>query len=369
MRLSFVFLFLLCGGCSWFNDDKGIFVNKNDDYLDAQGRSGLVVPGDLNPERVRDPFPIPPTPEQMNPQFYPKRPPQPDAIYANDTRNEVRIQRLGDRSWLAIPESPNIVWPKIKQFLAENAIPVAAESSPDGRIDTGWLTITNEQYRDVIRLLIRDGRDKTKIASGRDRLRIRVEQGMREDTSEVHVRHENDSMGLPGPDLLVDLNTVESKILDIETDMLNALGGFIAAKVSEQTYTMVAQKISLGAKSLITRDEQGAPTLLLFLDQDRAWAALGQALDRAEMNVTDQDRSEGLYYVNVTESFLAGEQKKGFFGRMFSFGRGGSGEDLQIHLQRDDARTFAVSILNDQAEPANRDLSQQLLIMIREFAS
>ena len=192
---------------------------------------------------------------------------------------------------------------------------------------------------------------------------------MRERTSEVHVRHENDSMGSPGPESLVDLNTVESKIPDIETDMLNALGGFIAAKVSEQTYTMVAQEITSGAKSLITRDAQGEPTLLLFLDQDRAWASLGQALNRAQMNVTDQDRSEGRYYVNVTESFLAGEQKKGFFRRMFSFGSGDSSEDLQIHLQRNDLRTFGVSILNDQAEPADRDISQQLLIMIREFAS
>jgi len=369
MRLLFGFLLFMLAGCAWFNDDKGIFVDKSDDYLDARERPGLVVPSDLNQQRVRDPFPIPPTPAQLNPEFYPRRPPQPNAIYANDTRDEVRIQRLGERRWLAIPESPITIWPKVKQFLAENAIPVAAESGPDGRIDTGWLTITNEPYRDVIRLLIRDGRDKTKIASGRDRLRIRVEPGMRERTSEVHVRHENDSMGLPEPDTLVDLNTVESNIADIETDMLNELGAYIVAKVSEQTVSMVAQEISSGAKSRIARNEEGAPTLLLFLDRERAWAALGQALKRAEMNVTDQNRTEGRYYVNVTETFLAGEQKKGFFRKMFSFGRGDKGEDLQIHMQRSSETTFAVSILNEQAEPANRDLSQQLLIMIREFAS
>lgn len=369
MRLWCVFLLLPCVGCAWFNDDEGVFVNKSDDYLDAQERSLLVIPGDLDQARVGDPFPIPATPTQQNPEFYPKRPPQPNAIYANDTRDEVRIQKLGERRWLALPESPDTVWPKVKQFLAENGVPVATETASKGRIDTGWLTISNEPYRDVVRLVVRDGRDEAKVASGRDRLRIRVEQGMRERTSEVHVRHENDSMGAPAIDALVDLNTVKSNIPGIETDLLNELGAYIAAKVSEQTVSMVAQEISSGAKSIITRNVDGTPTLLLFLDDERAWAALGQALIRAEMNVTDQNREEGKYYVNVTEDFLAGERKKGFFRNMFSFGGGDKGEDLQIRVQRSSDTTFAVSILNELSEPADRALSQQLLIMIREFAS
>ena len=118
----------LSGGCSWFNDDEGVFVNKSDDYLDARERSGLVIPADLNQDRVGDPFPIPPTPTQLNPEFYPQRPPQPSAIYANDNRDVVRIQSLGERRWLALPESPSTVWPKVKQFLAENGVPVAGES-------------------------------------------------------------------------------------------------------------------------------------------------------------------------------------------------------------------------------------------------
>jgi len=356
-------------GCSWLNDDKGFFVNKNDDYIDAKAHADLVIPEDLDAARVRDPFPIPPSPPQQNPQFYPQQPPQPNAIYANDTRDEVRIQRLGERRWLALPEAPITVWPKVKQFLAENGVPVAMESGHDGRIDTAWLTIANEPYRDVIRLVIRDGRDKAKVTTGRDRLRIRVEQGMRERTSEIQVRHENDSMGPPTSDALVDLNTLASDIDDIETDVLNELGAYVAARVSEQTVSMVAQEIASGTKSLITRDAAGEPTLLIYLDDERAWATLGQALIRAEMNVTDQSREEGKYYVNVTKAFLAGEEKKGFFRKLFSFGRGDRGQNLQIYLQPSGASAFAVTILDDKARPADRDLSQQLLLMIREFAS
>jgi outer membrane protein assembly factor BamC len=359
---------VLLAGCSWLNDDEGVFVDTSNDYLDAQEGPGLAIPDDLNQGRVGDPFPIPPTPPQLNPEFYPKQPPQPGAIYANDTRDSVRIQRLGDRAWLAVPEGPTTIWPKVKQFLADNGVPTGTEVGPEGRIDTDWLTISNEQYRDVIRLLIRDGRDEAAITTGRDRLRIKVEQGLRDRTSEVHVRHENDSMGLPGDDNLIDLHGVRSHIAGIETDMLNDLGAYIAAKVSEQTVSMVAQDISSGAKSVLTRDAQGTPTLLFYLDFERAWATIGQALKRAEMNITDEDRTEGKYYVNVTERVLAGEDEEGFFGRMFSFG-GEEGQDLQILLARSDANAFAVSVLDDQAQPVDRELSQQLLIMILEFSS
>ena len=80
----------------------------------------------------------------------------------------------------------------------------------------------------------------------------------------------------------------------LEADMLNEIGAYIAAKVAEQTVSMVAQQIGSGAKSEVIRNTDGVPTLLLYLDQDRAWAAVGQALVRAEVDVTDQDRDVGL---------------------------------------------------------------------------
>ena len=60
--------------------------------------------------------------QQRNASFYPDRPPLPDAKYVTDNRNEVRMQRLGDRNWLVIPEAPTTAWPKMKQFLRTMAL-------------------------------------------------------------------------------------------------------------------------------------------------------------------------------------------------------------------------------------------------------
>ena len=85
--------------------------------------------------------------------------------------------------------------------------------------------------------------------------------------------------------------------------------------------------------------------------------------------ITDQNRDEGTYYVNITEAFLAGEEKKGFFGRMFSFGGGEDAKELQIQMERSGEEIYSVSVLDANAAPVDRELGQQLLIMIREFAS
>ena len=127
--LAVVLMGCLIAGCSWMRPgEEGIFLNPKDDYLDAYQHPELEVPEDLPEIGDSDPFPIPPTEVAENPQFYPNRPPLPDAIYANDKRDEVRIQRLGTRRWLVIPEEPTTVWPKLKQFLADNGVAVPWEN-------------------------------------------------------------------------------------------------------------------------------------------------------------------------------------------------------------------------------------------------
>lgn len=355
----------LLPGCGWFNDDKGFFVNRDDDYIDMQEREALVVPSDLHAAKVADPFPIPRTPRQLNPDYYPNQPPRPDAIFANDNRDEVRIQRLGDRTWLVVPESPTTVWPKVKQFLAENGIAVASEMSVHGRLDTEWLDTSRESYRDIIRTVIRAAKEQDGFLEGQDRLLIRVEPGLRENTSEVYVRHENDALGLPSVGV-VDLTSMRSLIPAAEVDALSEIGAYIAAKVSEQTISMVAREITAEVKSSVERNAEGVPVLELRLDYDRAWATVGQALTRAEVSVEDQDQVQGVYYVMVPDDVLTGKEKGWLSGLM---GRGGKGYDLQLHFEQAEGGAYHVNVTDAEAQPVDREFGQEVLTMIREFAS
>ena len=58
MRWSWLLLLALAG-CSWMSDDKGIFVDRGDDYLDVKENPPLVIPEDLDADQLADPFPVP----------------------------------------------------------------------------------------------------------------------------------------------------------------------------------------------------------------------------------------------------------------------------------------------------------------------
>lgn len=356
-------------GCGWLSSkDEGMFINPKDDYLDSVQHNKLVIPEDLRDLDDTDPYPIPPTPVALNPRFYPDRPPLPDAIYANDNRDEVRIQRLGKRRWLVIPEPPTTAWPKLKQFMAENAIAITFDAADVGRLNTDWLKIEDTAYRDVIRTLLKDAKAAESFFRGQDRFLIKVEQGLRPLTTEIHVRHENDSISLPVRDEIVEIDGLRSHIDVAEDDLLNEIGAYIAARVAEQTVSKVALQIGSAKKSELVRDATGYPVLHLYLDYERAWATLGQALDNAKVEITNLDRDAGLFQINIPASVFSGEEEGGFFCRL-TFSCGEDDLDVQIAVTGE-KESYEVRVLEAQGTAqVEADLAQQVLVLIREFSS
>ena len=206
---------ILATGCGWFGGNKPDERDPND-YLQAQPEADLQVPADLPSKPSLDPFPVPQIAQQINPSFYPKKPPLPDAMYANDNRNEVRIQRLGARAWLAIPEPPTTAWPKIKQFFADNGVAFDFEDPEEWRLNTAWLALDAEAYRDVVRAAVLGAKQTAGLGQGMDRLLIRVEQGLQPTATEVHLRHDNDQQGSAIAATVASLNAVDSDLSDAE---------------------------------------------------------------------------------------------------------------------------------------------------------
>ncbi|MEM9620664.1 MAG: outer membrane protein assembly factor BamC [Pseudomonadota bacterium] len=364
-------LSLLVSACSWFSSgEEGVLLNPKDDYLDARQDNQLVVPDDLQDLADTDPFPIPATPVPQNPVFYPDKPPLPDAIYANDNRDEVRIQRLGTRSWLVVPEPPTTAWPKIKQFLAENGVALALDNPEVGRLNTEWLRIEQTQYRDVVRAVIRDAKNSVRLNLGQDRYLLKVEQGLRPRTTEVHIRYENDSAILPARDDIVALTGLQSHIAQAEDDLLNEIGAYVAAKVAQQTVSKVALQIGSQQKAELARTPDGYPVLKLHLDYERAWATLGQALSNADVAVAELNREAGVLLVNIPPEAFGEEQGRGFFCRI-TFSCDDKDDTLDVRLVIDgEEDNYSVSVLQpDSDAPIPPDLSQQVLVLIREYAA
>ena len=85
----------------------------------------------------------------------------------------------------------------------------------------------------------------------------------------------------------------QSDIAEVESQLLNELGGYIAANVADASISFVARNISTQSKADLQRDASDLPVLRLNLDFERAWATVNQALHEAKLDVTDVDRIGG----------------------------------------------------------------------------
>ena len=350
-------------------DDKP----KKTTYIDLRPQAPLEVPADLRQVKPSQVSAIPAIGEQRNASYYPDRPPLPDAKYASDNRDEVRVQRLGSRSWLVIPESPTTAWPKMKQFFADNGI-VLIDDRPDvGRLNTAWLEDTSSPARDIVRTLMQRARSEAGLESGEDRFLLRVEQGMQPQSTEVHLRHDNDELnGVVAPDLLR-VQEVNSDLVAAEKALLEQIGGYVAARVAESTVSKVALQIGSQPKSDMRRNADGIPELSFFLDRRRALASLTQSLRNAGVLINSEDSDAGRFDISIPNEVLTGKKSGGILCRV-TFSCGSQNETnvtllMSEAIATDKGDAYKIFVLQDGQLMADPDKAQEILVMIREFAT
>ena len=202
----------------------------------------------------------------------------------------MRIQRLGDRRWIVLGDPPAQVWPLTKQFLADNGVGLGREDAAAGSVDSAWIVIADQEYGDVVRSAIRDGRAKHAeeagevVPAGRDRLRFRVERGIRRGSTEVHVVHQR-AIGVD--------DTLADALPEVQAEVTAQLAEYYAAGVSGSV-SMLGRDIASAHKAEIVKDDKGYPALHLRVDFDRAWATVNQALQRAEISA-EGDLEDAVY--------------------------------------------------------------------------
>jgi len=366
-----IFIGVLVTGCSWFGREEGVIINPDDDYLEAVQAPSLSIPDDIARIQNSDFIPIPKIPEQVNPRFYPDSPPLPDAIYSNEKRDDVRMQKLGSRNWLIVPEPVTTSWPKLKQFFADNGVGLILDEPSMGRLDTEWLEISQEDaYRDVIREILKENQAEGILGEGRNQISVKLEQGLRVDSTEIHIRHENDLMSSSENQGAEAFWQVKSDSVDAERDVLNEIGAYIAAKVSEVTVSKVALEIGSVQKSELLRDSNGYPILRLKLDFQRAWATIGQALGNAEADIIELNREDREFIANLPLESL-GVEKTGQVLCRLTFSCSGRDRELPVLIQirANGPDVFDVIIYGQDREQLDAEIAQQISVMLRDFAT
>jgi outer membrane protein assembly factor BamC len=341
-------------------------------YVDLRPQPPLQVPEDMRAIDLEQVVPDLDTSNLQNASFYPDRPPLPDALYSADNRDEVRMQRLGERNWLVIPEPPTTAWPKMKQFFADNGVILVDDRPGIGRLNTAWLETSDRPARDVVRTLLNTAREEAGLSTGKDRFLIRVEQGLQPASTEVHLRHDNDTLGNDLSADLVRVQEANSDLLAAEKALLQQIGAFVAARVSESTVSKVALQIGSQPKTELLRNDNGIPELSFYLDKARAVASVTQSLNNAGILIDDQDSDAGRFDITVPREVLTGG-KGGILCRItFSCGSRSEREYTLLisePVATDKGQAIKVYVLQNGQLLADPDRAQELLVVIREFAT
>ncbi len=338
LKLKLIVLLILSpllSSCGWLFGDNGFFPDRSNDYLRAEKSESIELPKGLS--IVRDDEDVTgqkssieyEIPELAVSQVLAStfEVPRVESLDVVENKGSVRIQRFESEQWVLVNSSTGQTWPLVRSFLLSNQIPLEVEDGARGIIETAWLKYTSGQEEsganigtDVEASSLAKSNNVTTPNSeniiNNEKYRFMLKQGVQKDTTEIIVRHLSASFVGEG----VSLWTPKSSDASREDNMVNLLAEHLAGSPNQASYSLLAQGIGSVSKVTLNYDGNGVPYLDLRLPFDRAWASLGLALKKASYEVNDLDRSQGVYYVRYVPREEK-QKKRGFFKRLFSFGR------------------------------------------------
>ncbi|WP_020654993.1 outer membrane protein assembly factor BamC [Massilia niastensis] len=250
----------------------------------------------------------------------------------------VRVERAGDQRWLVVKQTPEQLWPQLRQFWEDMGFALETESVPTGTMETAWVENRSKIPQDFLRNAIGKVFDKAYSTGERDKFRTRLER-LPDGSTEIYVSHRGAEEVLTGAQKETTVWTTRANDPGLESQFLSRMvahltgtkdvktaeGTVASAPLAPQHAKLVGDKVEL---------DEGF---------DRAWRRVGLALDRVGFTVEDRDRVQGIYFVRYVDPDAV--NKDGFFKRLFTFG--GSEEKAK------EAQRYRVLVKSEQGASAS----------------
>jgi outer membrane protein assembly factor BamC len=240
------------------------------------------------------------------------------------SNDKVRVERAGNQRWLVVKETPEQLWPQLKDFWHDSGFTIASEAPNTGTMETSWVENRSKIPQDFVRRTIGKVFDAAYSTGERDKFRTRLER-LPDGSTEIYISHRGAEEVLTGANKEMAQWSPRVNDPGLEAEFLGRLmvrlTGGANAKVAHDSVAN-APAVPLHAKLLADKVE---------VDEgfDRAWRRVGLALDRVGFTVEDRDRVQGVYFVRYVDPETA--DKEGFWSKLLTFG---SSSDKAKEAQR-----------------------------------
>jgi outer membrane protein assembly factor BamC len=360
-----VLLTVVLGACSTITGPDGLLPDRRVEYKQSRSIDPLEVPPDLTSSSIEDGMAVPdlaPSASATFSEYAGGRAVQgPRAEPVLATYENLRIARDGHARWLVVQASPEVVWPKVRDFWLQQGFLVAQEDPQVGVLETEWAENRGDIPQDAVRRVLSKVIDSLYSAATRDKYRVRLERGTEPGTTEIYLAHRGAEEVVQGESTMWQTRPADP---ELEAEMLHRL--MVHLGVEEQrSRTMLAERGPERApRAQLTQDAEGNPALTLDEEFFRAWRRTGLALDRVGFTVEDRDRSEGVYFVRYNDP-LREQPKKGFFSRMFKRGEEPASNEYRVGVI-DEGATTRVVVLDREGNREKTRTGLRILTLLHE---
>jgi outer membrane protein assembly factor BamC len=277
----------------------------------------------------------------------------------------VKVERAGNQRWLVVNQSPEVLWPQLKNFWTDSGFTLAMDNATAGVMETEWNENRAKIPQDFIRNTIGKVFDGMYSSGERDKYRTRLERGANGST-EIYISHRGAQEVVTGAQKETTAWTARPSDPNLEALFLAKLMTKLGGSADEATARTAVDNAAVQPQHATIKGEGAGKFVQTDEGFDRSWRRVGLALDRAGFTVEDRDRVQGVYFVRFVNDVT---DTRGFFSKLFSFGPSEKDKEAQryrISVRADSTNTTQVSVWTNDNKPDTSPAADKILTLLHE---
>jgi len=357
-----------CGTFQLFPETKTI------DYKSAGKLPPLEIPPDLVQPAIDERYAIPEggsgtatfssySNERGNPSK------TTNTAFLPSSVQNVHIERAGTQRWLVVPQSPEVLWPIIKEFWQELGFLIKTEVPEAGIMETDWAENRATIPHDLIRTFLSTFLDSIYSTAERDKFRTRLERNENGST-EIYISHRGMSEVLEGGSLNRTIWQPKPADPNLEAEMLSRLMMRFGVEEEKAKLELTTGQSTTQERAYI---ETGTGNALVINEAfDRSWRRVGLALDRIGFTVEDRNRAEGIYfvrYLNPDKDIKKKGDDEGILSGLMFWRSDDANEKAakyRIQINNTGTNTSRVTLSNEDGSAVSSATASRILTLLHE---
>ncbi len=356
-------------GCSTVSE-LNPFETKRVEYRSAQSGPSLEVPPDLNPPKYDDRYRAgTATLSGVNAQSRAAALSGAGGVLPAVTG--MRVERAGTERWLVMPGTPEVNFPRIREFWGSMNMTLVLDDARIGLLETDWAENRARIADDPVRRVIGKVFDSLYSSGTRDKYRTRVERGAN-GTTDIFISHRGmEEKNVGGTSTPVFRWEPRKSEPEYEAEMLYRMMTYLgapkdqAAQIAQSTISPAAAAARVD-QAQIAKD--GAVSYLTVSDNfERAWRRVGLALDRVGFTVVDRDRTAGTYFVRYADPEVIARNEPGILDKLKFWQSDNKDVVEQYRITvKENAGKSEVRVLDKGGKPDGTTIGTRIVTLLHE---